>query len=366
MRIAFSPTIFRMQSEGGISRYFYQLIRGIISKGHDVYVGDHAIRGKYLELLLECNISSETKYERKVGTLFLDPRWPLTWNPKSLTKWKPDIIHETYYSTKWFTKDFKSTKKVLTVYDLIAEKYANTPLKRSYKSQALGLIDHAICISSTTQSDLINLYNFDFKKSSVIYLADFPLPEITNTSLQESVKKYCPFFLYVGERRGYKNFDLLINAFADFSRNNPSYELVAFGGGVFSNSELQMLSHKSLLKRVRQLSGDDELLSILYRSAEALIYPSIMEGFGMPPIESITAGTPVISSKNSATIEVLGPKNALFFENNSVADLRSQMEIISNHKYDILSMMQRAKIRVKSYSWERCINETIKLYLSLL
>ena len=365
MKIAFSPTIFRVQSEGGISRYFYQLITGIVKSGHDVYVGNQAISGKYLDFLLEASISTGSAIEKHVGNLFLNPRWPFGWMPRSLSVWKPDIIHETYYSTKWFGNYSQTTKKVITIYDLIEEKLQPSTKNNSSKSQALSLIDHAICISEMTQEDLIRIHNFPIEKTSVINLAPFPIPDRSQHNLFTEPINDKPFFLFIGARAGYKNFTKLIESFSKFVKNNSAYELIAFGGGNFTEQELLLLKRFSVTTSVKQISGNDDLLSRLLTSTIALVYPSLMEGFGMPPLEALMMGTPVICSEIRPMIDILSKDSVFFFNPFSTEDLLMKMLIVIESHKSVESMILGKRL-ASAFTWEKCVNQTLTVYKNLI
>lgn len=365
MRIAFSPTIFRMQSEGGISRYFYQLIRGLVNKGEDVYIGDQAIHRKYLDLILESNVSSGTNLEKRLGNFFLDPRWPFGWNPRSLAVWKPDIIHETYYSTKWFTSDMKSVKKIVTVYDLIEEKLSVQIKIDSSKTKVLNRIDHAICISKLTQEDLIKIHGFPKEKTSVINLAPFPIPDKLPIDPLYDMEGMRPFFLFIGARDGYKNFRKLVEAFSELIKEYPLYVLIAFGGGNFNREEYSLFNEFSLTNNVSHISGDDILLSKFLSLASALVYPSYMEGFGMPPLEALRMGTLVICSKVRPMSDILTEDSVVFFDPYSKSDLLAKLlnviETPFSYERTVLG-----KLLADQFSWDKCVNETIQVYNQLI
>ena len=365
MKIAYSATIFKVQNEGGISRYFYQLISGVLRQGHKVYLGNNAPNGKYIDALRDTPVQFEVFNPTLIEKIRLDERLPLGSIPKDLSTWSPDIIHETFYSPKWFREAQNSTKKVLTVYDLIDEKSANPRTFKSRKLAALKLADHVICISQATQNDLIDYYDFPIEKTSVIYLAPFPNPNIdTNSSAAEEIGG-APFFLYVGAREGYKNFQTVLEAFALSQKQHPDIKLVAFGGGPCSAEERIKLQRLSLEGKVEFKSGSDSELYANYRSTLALIYPSIWEGFGMPPLEAMTMGTPVIVSENPCSVEIFSRKTALFFDPQSPQSLMNQMEFVISSSFNLSEFRQQAKALVEQYTWEKCITETLRLYDSL-
>ena len=366
MKIAFSPTIFRVQREGGISRYFYQLITGSLLRGNQVFLSQNAPDGKYLQLLKEANVDFGSERKSPWSTLMSDERNPFGWTPKSLHKWDPEIIHETFFSAKWFRSGPKKAKRVLTVYDLIQEKLEITTQTRSRKLQALELADHVICISKSTQNDLVEYYNFPMERTSVIYLAPFPLINTRNLPTPIELEKIGRYFLFVGLRDGYKNFRIVLDAFSKLSDTFPDYKILAFGGGHFSEAEVEILKRHNLIHKVIHITGSDDLLAHAYNKAVALIYPSVWEGFGMPPLEALAAGTSVISSNCESLIEVLSDEDVLFFDPLSSLDLAEKMTVAITSELTKGKGKTSESMKQSKYSWENCIDETLKLYRSLL
>src|SRR5690606_1060805 len=93
-----------------------------------------------------------------------------------------------------------------------------------------------------------------------------------------------PFLLYVGQRGGYKNFSLLLNVYSN--RFSKMFDLVCFGGNEFTRKELQTIKNFNLTGRVLRITGSDDLLALLYKNAFCFVYPSLYEGFGIPPLEA--------------------------------------------------------------------------------
>lgn len=365
MKIAYSPTIFKVQREGGISRYFYQLITGMLSLGNEVYLSGEAPEGKYIDLLKNTSASFSPEKGNLLTSAMTDERNPLGWAPRSLRNWDPDIIHETYFSSKWFKAGPKRARRVLTVYDLIEEKLASSPDYRSRKKEALKRADHVICISETTRKDLVEIHNFPIEKTSVIYLAPFPLPNPSFSPLPMELTNKEKYFLYVGARDGYKNFKILVEAFAIFNANNPGYSVVAFGGGSFTDAEIALFKEHGLREKFSHLSGSDLLLSHSYKNAVAFIYPSIWEGFGMPPLEALALGTPVIASSSDCLHEILSSDSVMFFDPMSSSELNLRMNDALSRDSNRLELTSAWEKLLKQFSWEQCVKQTFESYRNL-
>jgi glycosyltransferase involved in cell wall biosynthesis len=116
---------------------------------------------------------------------------------------------------------------------------------------------------------------------------------------------------------------------------------------------------------VINVQGTDELLAQAYKGAAALIYPSIWEGFGMPPLEALAAGTTVISSNADSLSEILAKEDVYFFDPHSAKDLAERMKFVVSLGENYKKINSQELMR-DEYSWERCLRETLNLYESLL
>ena len=155
------------------------------------------------------------------------------------------LLHETYFnSSKVATTD---SKTVLTVYDMIHEKYPeifsgmDATIRR--KKEAILHADHVICISEQTRKDLLELYQIQPENVSTVYLAN----SLSKPDNQAPPVIKEPYLFYVGHRTGHKNFQLLLDAYAASNRLAKDYKLVAFGGGDVTPDEKRILSNLELL-----------------------------------------------------------------------------------------------------------------------
>ena len=218
-----------------------------------------------------------------------------------------------------------------------------------------------MCISENTKKDLIEYYNVDEKKITVTHLASF----IDNNQTIVNKITY-PFFLFVGSRKRYKNFRLLLQAFSKLKDIKDNFEIICFGGGKFLKEEINYMKELSLNPaKIKNIQGSDKILVSLYKQAMALIYPSIYEGFGLPIIEAMSCGCPVISSNSSSLPEVYGTA-ALSFENNSVENLTHCINKISTDKTLRDLLIDKGFQRSKEFSWKKCAKETASVYKKLI
>lgn len=274
-----------------------------------------------------------------------------------------DIIHETYYSIK---PTGLGKFRVLTVYDMIhelfSEEFTNDSITTKAKKAAISRADHIICISESTRQDLHRLLEIDKSKTSVVYLGHSLIHDIKQSLSGPPKEK--PYLLYVGNRGGYKNFYAFCQAFASSAFLKKEFDIVAFGGGMFNNSELTFLKNLNLEQQIHHLSGNDDLLQTFYQNATLFVYPSLYEGFGIPPLEAMNFECPVACSNTSSIPEVVGDAG-IYFDPYSIDSMREAFEIATNSSEIRTELISKGRQRIKIFSWEKCVTETAKVYTTL-
>jgi glycosyltransferase involved in cell wall biosynthesis len=171
-----------------------------------------------------------------------------------------------------------------------------------------------------------------------------------------------PYILYVGNRDGYKNFALLLDVFNSDFRND--YDLICFGGKKFSTKEESMIKELGIQKEVKYVTGDDNLLYTLYKNAFCFVYPSLYEGFGIPPLEAMAAGCPVIASNSSSIPEVVG-EAGLLFDPKSKESLTSSIYRLIHDENERSRLIQKGLLRTSKFSWDNTAKQTYDIYIEL-
>ena len=361
MKIAFDYQIFSQQSYGGISRYYSRLATELLKLEQDVSIFAGLHRNNYLSNLPNGLVKGRklSKYPPKTAKLRQYANH--YWLNYQINAWKPQVIHETYYSIVSSTS--KRIPRIVTALDMIHELFSgmfnkNDPITRR-KKNAFKRVDHIISISHNTKKDLIELFGISSEKISVVHLAtDVSVPN----QYHSSVKHSKPFLLYVGPRSGYKNFLGFLKAVSQSQKLINEFDIVAFGGGYFISEELNKIKSFGFKEgQVRQISGDDSVLLSLYQEAVAFVYPSLYEGFGIPPLEAMACRCPVICSNTSSLPEVVGEAGE-YFNPNEVEDIKFAIEnVVFSEQYSEV-LKNKGLQRVKNFSWEKCSNETLKIY----
>jgi len=174
-----------------------------------------------------------------------------------------------------------------------------------------------------------------------------------------------PYILFVGGRKGHKNFQSLLAAVALSRQLKADFRIVAFGGRSFSGAEREQILKLGFSQdQVVQISGDDALLRAHYKNASAFVYPSHYEGFGLPPLEAMAQDCPVVSSNTSSLPEVIGDA-AEVFNPASVDDIsRAIQSVVYSSEYQEQLIIKGRK-RVKLFTWEKCAQQTMSIYNKL-
>jgi len=368
MRVAFDQQVFLLQEYGGISRYVCSLASGLAEiPDVDVTILAPFHYNGHLD-----GLSGNLKWGWRV------PRLPKTARvvssvsallARQAMRWlRPDIVHETYYSADAFAP--KGACRVITVYDMIYERFPSEfsgGQLTAAKKIAVSRADHVVCISESTRRDLIEILGIDADRVSVVYLGydELPLSVLASGELRHH-EGTSPFLLYVGSRGGYKNFGSLLRAFASSSFLRDNFTVVCFGGGTFVSEELSLIRELNLADtQVRHLGGGDEVLARLYQQAAAFVCPSRYEGFGIPLLEAMSLGCPVICSNTSSIPEVVGDAGE-YFDPGDLESMRAAIESVLESRARRDELVKKGYARCVLFSWARCAQETLTIYRSLV
>lgn len=361
LRILYDFEAFTDQSHGGISRYVIELASHLANTDgcevilcagwhrneHLRKLSDPWIRGRFLPAIRRTG-----ELRRRMNALF---------TKRAILDFQPDLVHRSYHR---YAADYVGPHKtVVTIHDLTyfhyPESFPGGEIVRRRLRKVARNSDHALCDSENTRKDAIRLLPISPERTSVVHLGvNLPAGIISDTSrLQES------YLLYVGQRSGYKNFGLVLEALSRLN-NLGKIPLIAFGGGNFSSAEQAKITRLGLQDRVKHQTGDDTALAGLYRHATALVYPSLYEGFGLPLLEAMAHGCPVICSDRSSLPEVAGDA-ALFFCPEDADALRAAISKVISDSEIRYRLIKLGLERAREFSWESCAAKTLNIYRSL-
>jgi glycosyltransferase involved in cell wall biosynthesis len=367
MKIAFDHQVLGWHQYGGISRYIYELASEITNiSTHDLSVVSPLYVNQYLKQASKPLkvLGVPIKYIPRTGRIIRAVNFIVAWS--ILRFLRPDIVHETYFSTVRIAP--KKSKVVLTVYDMIHELFSeqmsviDPPTSRK-KELAVARADHIICISEQTRQDLIRMFGVKPEKVSVVYLG---FSKFSQLPVEVDIKTSRPFLLYVGGRGAYKNFESLLKAYVASSLLKNNFDLICFGSGAFSDSEVDLFQQYEVpLNQVHQVSGDDAVLGGYYQAASAFVYPSLYEGFGIPPLEAMSFDCPVVCSNVSSIPEVVGNAGEMF-DPYDIGSIQAAIERVVSDSSLRKTLIDKGRERIKLFTWERCAQETLNVYHKVL
>ena len=271
----------------------------------------------------------------------------------------PTSIWLSTYFTRPFTK--WHGKEVVFVYDLIYEMYpellpgSERVIRK--KNQAILSADKVFCISATTARDLQKFYPVTDSRIVVTHLSHDQIFSIRKSKNQSTATE--KFILYVGRRGFYKGFNLLLNAYSKWDKNREIKLFVV--GPSWSPEEKSLLLSLGVEGAVSLFENiDDEQLCDLYNQAEAFIYPSEYEGFGIPLLEAMACGCPVIASNIPSTQEVAG-EVPIYFEPGNTNSLERALDLLSNNA-EIQTRVSKGIAVAGGFSWK---NTASQIYRAL-
>lgn len=277
------------------------------------------------------------------------------------------VYHSTYYtSSPW-----SSLPEVVTIHDMISELFEETyhlphvKALREAKAQSLKTAHRVIAISDQTKRDLQAVYQIPAWKIDVIYhgvdyqlFSQNPGGERTKEILSKH-KLLEPYFLYVGGRLHHKNFKTFLTAFSK-SRVAKDYKL-AVAGAPWNDDEKEL---------IRKLGAENQLiwtehlneteLAVAYQNAQGLALPSYYEGFGLPLIEAMAAGCPVLAS-NTGPFPELAQEAALFFDPRDESQMKQALEIALDSGVR-KNLITKGTERAQCFSWDTSAVKHLECY----
>jgi len=299
--------------------------------------------------------------------------------PLLTKKYNLDLMHFPHFNVPLFYRG----KFVVTIHDLILTRFpterASTLGPALYKfkhllyklviKQAVKKARKIITVSNFSKKDIENNFPFAKGKIEVTYEAtsDFKKTQAQINS-SDFFKKYefkPPYILYVGNAYPHKNLERFIKAYKSLIKKQDTPYFVLVGKiDYFFRRLKKYVKEVELSKRVKFLGYvTDEELKFLYQNAKIYVFPSLIEGFGLPPLEAMSQGLPVLSSNRSCLPEVLG-EAAQYFDPKNINDMAQKLSNLLNNQKTREVMRQRGYQQVKKYQWPKLARKTLKIYKS--
>lgn len=361
MRVLYDGTIYLMQAAGGVNRYFANLIAGL-PRDVSPYLTTCETRNVNYPAHPNLKIYNYRRF-RPAGVSY---RLEKVFFDYVANTRRYDIAHPTYYTllTRRRLDEYRCPV-VITVWDMIPELFPAELDPHGWnaesKREAIMAAQAVICISENTKKDLLERYHIPEDRVSVTHLASEIDAGISHGPEPVPAR---PFFLYVGLRHGYKNFGGLLVAFARANSLRAGAALCVVGAPFSSDEEKQIVSLglSDTVDHYGQVS--DAHLAKLYRCSLAFVYPSFYEGFGIPPLEAMACGTPVIASNRSSVPEVVGDA-ALLFDPASTDDLADILLMLADDPAQRERLIAKGYERAKAFNWDKTVAQTVQIYRGL-
>lgn len=362
LNVILDTLVFGLQKRGGVSVYWYEFVSRML-KDPEVNLTLIRIRGNYVnDMFTSLDLSGANIIYESGDNLQLLRNI----SPKIAAQREPVVFQSTYLRV---CKN-KNVRNVVTIHDFTHQIYfqgVKRWLNTVQKNRAIKNADSIICISENTKRDLLKYYpRCSQDKISIVYNGandDYrPLNEfiIPDSYREIEGEKY---IIYVGDRFPYKNTDFLFEILA----RNSSFHLVLIGGSEFNEHEIELIKKldENGIRRVHRFTKVlNETLNVLYNGAVALVFPSLYEGFGIPVLEAMKAGCPVIAFDNSSIPEVLNGSGILL-ENNDINGCMNELRKLENAAYRERIVKQQIGAAGK-FSWDKAYAQLKNVYRDAL
>jgi len=277
---------------------------------------------------------------------------------------KADILHNTFYLPHGLDGRHAG-KRIVTIHDMIPELMPRTRRRLDFltlKQRYVRSADQVICVSEATKQDMLKVYGLIEAPIHVIHHG-------VSNRFQPGIPRvdFLPerYILFVGHRHQYKDAEVLFRAFAQIASRDLDVELLCVGGNGLSQSESSLLEELGVRERVSQRFLSDELMASAYANAEAFVFPSHFEGFGLPALEAMASGTPTILARATSLPEI-GGDAALYFEPGAVDELATGITTILIDGDARRDLSARGLDRAQVFTWQRSAELTAKVYREAL
>lgn len=297
--------------------------------------------------------------------------------PILIARERLDLMHFTHFNAPIAYRG----RTVVTIHDLTLTFYPGRKMTSSAHRFAYDATIRSVCrrakrifaVSAHTRKDLVEILDVPEERIAVIHNGidrerfEVPVSEERIAQVKKKLGIERKYFLYTGVFREHKNLVRLVEAFSPIALKYHDIDLVVAGKEDPGYRDVRdKIVELGLGGRVR-LPGfvDDEDIVPLYRGAEAYVFPSLYEGFGLPVVEAMAAGVPVLCSKGSSLTEVAGEGNALFFNPLRVETITQAMDRILSEPELRTELIAKGRERAKKYSWTSVGEAVHAEYLAL-
>ena len=360
-RILYDDQMFTFQRFGGVTRYFADLMYNLPA---DEFVADipmkfcenHYVTETYGHKYDTIPFPANYRLRRRIYSLFN------RYISKNAVKHADfDIFHPTYYDP-YFLNAIKERQKplVLTIHDMTFERFPQEVLiydrTIQHKKRLIAEADHIIAVSENTKRDIVEILGTNPSKISVVHHGYKPIAEPAPQLFEN-------YILFVGDRKGYKNFLPWLSAIRPLLDSDRKLKIVCTGGD-FTKAEQSQFAEWGIADRIIHVSANDAQMASLYRYALCFVYPSLYEGFGIPILEAFSNNCPVCLSDASCFPEVAADA-ALYFNPNDADSMYSTLKEVVTSRALRSELSAKGTIRGKEFSIEKMVEQTCNVYRKL-
>lgn len=373
-RIALNAHLLNLSGNyrsAGINWYIYHLLKNlepISDFEYTIFLSDLHAREHLGNLSL---VRSRLPTDNPIVRIF----WEQFIQPRALRASRSDLLHALAFAGP---KQI-SIPWIVTIYDLSFMKfpYSFNPLNRIYLNYAVrdsvSRANRIIAISESTKRDLMAHFGVSADKVRVIYCGvDSPLkPDSDSTGVAQLRARYSlpeKFILYLGTIEPRKNIVRLLRAFAHAKRDaRLPHRLVLVGARGWKYEKVDRVVEEESIENDVIFTGyaPQEELAPWYRAADLFVYPSLYEGFGLPPLDAMAYGTPVVTSNAASLPEVVGDAALTVTPEDERALADAIVRALTDHQLRE-AMIARGITQASKFSWERAARETTALYAEVL
>ena len=376
-RILYDHQAFTMQKYGGVSRCFVELFKNL-PNGIEASIALYKSDNVYVKDLMKVR-SQETVIDRLLNNHDFKGAWRLQlllkqfresrvdknekYSIERLKKGEYDIFHPTFFND-YYLPYLNGKPFVLTIHDMTPELYPQYYKANDFqivmKRKLAPMASAIIAVSESTKQDIIRILGIPEEKIHVVYHGcSLTIPHNCHSLFS------FPYILYIGDRRGYKNFIPFVKQITPVLKQNKDLHVVCTGSP-FTINEVRLFDELGIKRQfINHWANSDTDLYALYHFAKCFVYPSDYEGFGIPILEAYKADCPVLLNRASCFPEI-AKDAAIFFDINSTNELSEQLRMVltmnAKEKEDLLS---KQRSRLADFSWGKSAEQLSQIYKSI-
>jgi len=374
MRIGIDARFFGPIGKG-LGRYTEKLIENLERLDHE---------NEYFVFLRKANFDDYKPQNSKFKKVLADYRWYSLSEqiklPRLLKRYNLDLVHFPHFNVPLFYRG----KFIVTIHDLILLHFPTVRsstlspfifwlkflLYRIVIKSAIYRSRKIIAVSEFTKKDILENYKkIPSEKILVTYEAcdgDFLQSPYEDSKILERYGIIKPYVVYVGNAYPHKNLERLVLAFSDVSREKKNLKLALVGNEDYFYRRIKNLVKDKKIENI-VFAGyvPDHDLDTVYFNAELFVWPSLYEGFGLPPLEAMAGGIPVVSSNHPCMKEILG-RSAYYFNGRKKEEIAEAIKKVLGDEELRNDLIRNGYEQVKKYDWKQTAEQTLGLYKKVL